>query len=156
MTNTVRNALYDNAAFQVKFAELTLDTFRMLQCLEWEPSGSFYGKQPVESKQHGTLADQSVTSGLIDINLVADMTDSTLPPNPKKAILYRPSVPQLLAVSTNIYIFMENIDMDRLLHELRSGTPQHEHISPKSNQRSLDEFLITSTQYNSLQANKVR
>ena len=27
---------------EVKFSELTLDTFRMLQCLEWEPSDSFY------------------------------------------------------------------------------------------------------------------
>ena len=26
---------------EVKFSELTVDTFRMLQCLEWEPSGSF-------------------------------------------------------------------------------------------------------------------
>lgn len=72
----------------------------MLQCLEWEPSGSFYQKQPVESHDNGTSTDQSVTSGLIDINLVADMTDPSLPPNPKKAVLYRPSATQLLAVST--------------------------------------------------------
>ncbi|OEL25197.1 Protein SCAI [Dichanthelium oligosanthes] len=26
---------------EVKFTELTLDTFRMLQCLEWEPTGSY-------------------------------------------------------------------------------------------------------------------
>ncbi|XP_071692618.1 uncharacterized protein [Rutidosis leptorrhynchoides] len=83
---------------EVKFAELTIDTFRMLQCLEWEPSGSFYQKQPVESHDNGTSNEQSATSGLIDINLVADMTDPSLPPNPKKAILYRPSATHLLAV----------------------------------------------------------
>lgn len=85
--------------FQVKFAELTLDTFRMLQCLEWEPSGSFYQKQPVESNGNGVSTDHSGASGLIDINLAADMTDPTLPPNPRKAILYRPSVTHLIAVS---------------------------------------------------------
>ncbi|XP_023738596.1 uncharacterized protein LOC111886581 [Lactuca sativa] len=83
---------------EVKFAELTTDTFRMLQCLEWEPSGSFYQKQTVEFHDNGTSTDQSATSGLIDINLVADMTDPSLPPNPKKAVLYRPSATQLLAV----------------------------------------------------------
>ncbi|PWA55405.1 hypothetical protein CTI12_AA427720 [Artemisia annua] len=83
---------------EAKFAELTIDTFRMLQSLEWEPSGSFYQKQPVESHDNGATTDQSVTSGLIDINLVADMTDPSLPPNPKKAVLYRPSATQLLAV----------------------------------------------------------
>ena len=84
---------------QVKFAELTLDTFRMLQCLEWEPTGSFYQKRPIEPKENGTSADYSGPSGLIDINLVAEMTDPTLPPNPRKAILYRPSVTHLIAVS---------------------------------------------------------
>lgn len=71
----------------------------MLQCLEWEPSGSFYQKIPAQPLQHGALADQSGTSGLIDINLLADMTDPTLPPNPRKAVLYRPTVTQLIAVS---------------------------------------------------------
>ena len=83
----------------MKYAELTLDAFRMLQCLEWEPSGSFYQKIPAQPLQHGALADQSGTSGLIDINLLADMTDPTLPPNPRKAVLYRPTVTQLIAVS---------------------------------------------------------
>lgn len=88
--------------FQVKFAEFTLDTFRMMQCLEWEPSGSFYQKRPVESNGNGTSIDHSGASGLIDINLAADMTDPTLPPNPRKAILYRPSVTHLLAVSSKV------------------------------------------------------
>ena len=71
----------------------------MLQCLEWEPSGSFYQKHPVESRENGASVDHSSTSGLIDINFVADMTDPTLPPNPRKAILYRPAVTELIAVS---------------------------------------------------------
>ncbi|KAI7746495.1 hypothetical protein M8C21_026233 [Ambrosia artemisiifolia] len=94
-------AMFDshpNSLPYVKFAELTIDTFRMMQCLEWEPSGSFYQKQLVEAHENGTSTDQSATSGLIDINLVADMTDPSLPPNPRKAILYRPSATHLLAV----------------------------------------------------------
>nr|GMD56416.1 protein SCAI [Ipomoea batatas] len=87
---------------EVKFAELTLDTFRMLQCLEWEPSGSFYQKTPIEPQENGALADHSLTSGLIDINLAADMMDPDLPSNPKKATLYRPSVAQLIAVIATI------------------------------------------------------
>ncbi|KAI3794499.1 hypothetical protein L1987_37131 [Smallanthus sonchifolius] len=82
---------------EVNFGELTIDTFRMLQCLEWEPSQDFYQK-PVESFGKAGLTNQSCSSGLIDINLVADMMDPSLPPNPKKAVLYRPSVTQLVSV----------------------------------------------------------
>ena len=87
---------------QVKFAELTLDTYRMLQCLEWEPSGSFYQKRPVEPKENGVFIEHSgvsAASGVIDMNLAADMTDPSLPPNPRKAVIYRPSVTHLIAVS---------------------------------------------------------
>ncbi|KAM0038845.1 putative protein SCAI [Helianthus debilis subsp. tardiflorus] len=83
---------------EVKFGELTIDTFRMLQCLEWEPSEELYQKQPVDSRGNAGLTNQSYSSGLIDINLVADMMDPSLPPNPKKALLYRPSVTHLLSV----------------------------------------------------------
>lgn len=75
----------------------------MLQCLEWEPSGSFYQKHQIESQENGALADHSAASGLIDINLAADMTDPSLPPNPRKSILHRPSVTQLIAVSAKNY-----------------------------------------------------
>lgn len=84
---------------QVKYAEVTLDTYRMMQCLEWEPSGSFYQKKPVEAKENGFVVDHTLTSVLIDMNLAADMADPSLPPNPRKAILYRPTVSHLLAVS---------------------------------------------------------
>ncbi|XP_057495871.1 uncharacterized protein LOC130780873 [Actinidia eriantha] len=113
---------------EVKFAEFTLDTFRMLQCLEWEPSGSFYQKPPVEPRENGASVDHSATSGLIDINLVADMTDPTLPPNPRKAILYRPSVTQLIAV---IAMICEELPPDSvmLVYISASGKAGHANIS---------------------------
>lgn len=83
---------------EVKFAEVTLDTYRMLQCLEWEPSGSFYQKHQNGPIENGVHKDFSGTSGLIDINLAADLTDPTLPPNPRKAVLYRPTVTHFVAV----------------------------------------------------------
>ncbi|KAK4264946.1 hypothetical protein QN277_026059 [Acacia crassicarpa] len=83
---------------EVKFAELTLDTYRMMQCLEWEPSGSFYQKSIVKPIENGDSIDHSGTSGLINMNLAADMTDPNVPPNPRKAVLYRPSVTHLIAV----------------------------------------------------------
>ncbi|KAA0044716.1 protein SCAI [Cucumis melo var. makuwa] len=86
---------------EVKFAEITLDTYRMLQCLEWEP-GFFYQKHPVEPNENGAGIDHSGASGIIDINLATDVTDPSLPPNPKKAILYRPSVTHLIAVMATV------------------------------------------------------
>lgn len=75
----------------------------MLQCLEWEPS-FFYQKHPVEPNENGAAIDHSGASGIIDINLATDITDPSLPPNPKKAILYRPSVTHLIAVSFNLFM----------------------------------------------------
>ncbi|KAJ7532686.1 hypothetical protein O6H91_13G014400 [Diphasiastrum complanatum] len=76
---------------EVKFSELTLDNFRMLQCIEWEPSGAFYRPKPADSTS-GTVSGQS------RLSTVEDIVDPTLPPNPHKYILYRPTVPQLLLV----------------------------------------------------------
>ncbi|KAK8709977.1 hypothetical protein V6N13_145322 [Hibiscus sabdariffa] len=109
---------------EVKFAELTLDAYRMLQCLEWEPSGSFYQKHPAEPKENGVAADYSAASGLIDMNLAADMTDPTLPPNPRKAILYRPSVTHLIAVMATV---CEELPPESimLVYLSASGKPGH-------------------------------
>lgn len=86
--------------FQVKFAEVTLDTYRMLQCLEWEPSAPLFQKRSYVPNDHsGASIYHSETSGAIDINFSMDMSDPMLPPNPRKAVLYRPSVTHLLAVS---------------------------------------------------------
>ncbi|KAI3826869.1 hypothetical protein L1987_00928 [Smallanthus sonchifolius] len=79
---------------EVKFSELTTDNFRMLQCLEWEPSGSFYQSSETHSTgQNGALA------GSTRINHYShEITDPTMPQNPRKALLYHPSTTHLIAV----------------------------------------------------------
>ena len=69
----------------------------MLQCLEWEPTGS-YQIAAKELTENGTVSDQSGPSGLIDIHLSAEISDGSLPSNPQKAIIYHPTVSHLLAV----------------------------------------------------------
>ncbi|CAM8945141.1 unnamed protein product [Rhodiola kirilowii] len=88
---------------EVKFSELTLDAFRMLQCLEWEPSGSFFQE---------TGASQDVTPGSSHINHSQELTDITLPPNPRKANLYRPSVTHFMALLATM---SEELPMDGIL-----------------------------------------
>lgn len=90
--------------FQVKFAELTLDTHRMLQCLEWEPSGSFHMKRSADSNENGGFVDHSGASGTIEMNLSLDVTDPSLPHNPRKAILYHPPVTHLIAVGSSLFL----------------------------------------------------
>ncbi|XP_075519282.1 LOW QUALITY PROTEIN: uncharacterized protein LOC142553144 [Primulina tabacum] len=85
---------------EVKFSELTLDTFRMLQCLEWEPGGSFYQPSIATSTGSGSGTGQNGAPGPSRVN--KDITDPTLPPNPRKAILYRPSVTHFIAVLGSI------------------------------------------------------
>lgn len=85
---------------EVKFSELTIDSFRMLQCLEWEPSGSFY--QASAALSSGTSVSQSEAPAPSRGNCTQDITDPTLPPNPRKAILYRPSVTHFIAVLSTI------------------------------------------------------
>ncbi|KAK6125809.1 hypothetical protein DH2020_040453 [Rehmannia glutinosa] len=132
---------------EVKFAEFTLDTFRMLQCLEWEPSGSFYQKHSVESRENGALADQSASSGLIDMNLIADMSDPNLPPNPKKAVLYRPSATQLIAVIATV---CEELPPDSvmLIYLSTSGNSDHCSTSQMENSEISRKCAITSAPTN--------
>ncbi|CAA6669659.1 unnamed protein product [Spirodela intermedia] len=75
---------------EVKFTELTLDTFRMLQCLEWEPLGSFSLTNGDDANQEGSSHSR--------MNPLQDIRDPSLPPNPQKVILYRPSVTHYLVV----------------------------------------------------------
>lgn len=77
----------------MKFLELTLDTFRMLQCLEWEPSGSFFQSNVAKSSHNEGLPSSRT-------NYSQEIVDPTLPPNPRKAVLHRPSATHFLAVST--------------------------------------------------------
>lgn len=84
---------------EVKFSELTLDNFRMLQSLEWEPSGSFYkssGTMSTGTGQNGGSLGSNRT------NYSQEISDPTLPPNPRKAVLYRPSVTHFLAVLATV------------------------------------------------------
>ncbi|KAM0843772.1 hypothetical protein ACQ4PT_057487 [Festuca glaucescens] len=96
---------------EVKFTELTLDTFRMLQCLEWEPTGS-YQIAVKELTENGTMSDQSGPSGLIDIHLSTEISDGNLPSNPQKAIIYHPTVSHLIAVLATI---CEELSQDSIL-----------------------------------------
>ncbi|CAK7341739.1 unnamed protein product [Dovyalis caffra] len=108
---------------EVKFSELTLDTFRMLQCLEWEPSGSFYQSSSTKIGQNGG-------SGSSRINYAQDIADPTLPLNARKAVLYRPSVTHFLAVLGTI---CEELATDGviLIYLSASGRVGHT-ISPPS------------------------
>lgn len=81
---------------QVKYSELTIDTFRMLQCLEWEPSGSFFQSSSSKLSQNGA-------TGTSRISYIQDIADPTLPANPRKAVLYRPSLTHFIAVSMEKY-----------------------------------------------------
>lgn len=70
----------------------------MHQCLEWEPSGSFY--QAKESQVNGISTNSGSTVEMASrIPQLPAMTDPSLPPNPRKAVLYRPVVTHFLAVS---------------------------------------------------------
>ncbi|CAL5401436.1 unnamed protein product [Camellia sinensis] len=95
LRDAILTSYYPN---EVKFSELTLDTFRMLQCLEWEPSGSFYKSTGAPSSGTATNIAQNGAPGPSRINYSQDITDPTLPPNPRKAVLYRPTVTQFIAV----------------------------------------------------------
>ncbi|KAK3009019.1 hypothetical protein RJ639_013849, partial [Escallonia herrerae] len=97
---------------EVKFSELTLDTFRMLQCLEWESSGSFYQSSGFPSSGTGTAIGQNGVPAPSRINYSQDISDPTLPPNPRKAVLYRPSVTHFIAVLATI---CEELPPDGLL-----------------------------------------
>ncbi|GJN34512.1 hypothetical protein PR202_gb23179 [Eleusine coracana subsp. coracana] len=86
LSDAVLCSYYHN---EVKFTDITIDVFRMLQCLEWEPCGSFalnngYSTQDESGQNHP--------------NLLKDLRDAALPPNPLKTILYRPSVTHFLMV----------------------------------------------------------
>ncbi|KAJ0623295.1 putative protein SCAI [Helianthus annuus] len=103
---------------EVKFSELTTDNFRMLQCLEWEPSGSFYQSSEIPS------------AGSTRINHYShEITDHTLPQNPRKALLYHPSTTHLIAVLATM---CEELPADGILliYISASGTGVHASISP--------------------------
>ncbi|KAJ3676927.1 hypothetical protein LUZ60_002651 [Juncus effusus] len=103
---------------EVKFTELTLDTSRMQQCLEYEPSASHPNSETKENNninnENGILSDHSggAVSGLIDINLASELADPNMPKNPRKAVIYRPKVSHLISV---IATLCEEMSADRVL-----------------------------------------
>ncbi|MCL7041080.1 hypothetical protein MKW94_024894 [Papaver nudicaule] len=96
---------------EVKFSELTLDAFRMLQCLEWEPSGSFY-QAGASARGHSINSGQNGPPGYNRPSYSQDIADPLLPPNPRKAILYHPAVTHFIAVLATI---IEDLPPDGIL-----------------------------------------
>ncbi|CAI5933621.1 unnamed protein product [Closterium sp. NIES-65] len=88
---------------EVKLSEVTLDAFRMLQAVEWLPSGFFLpSKQGGVATQGFTATGGAGGGGGEGPRLVGgaeeNVVDPSLPPNPHKYVLHRPSVPHLLMV----------------------------------------------------------
>ncbi|KAK4416132.1 protein SCAI [Sesamum alatum] len=134
---------------EVKFSELSLDNFRMLQSLEWEPSGSFYQASMASSSGTGTGASQNGASGPSRVN--QDITDPTLPPNPRKAILFRPSVTHFMAVLGTV---CEELPPDGilLLYLSASGNNSNSMSSPSRTGTSIgySENIVRGFQFPSI------
>ncbi|KAL3010017.1 hypothetical protein AAZX31_07G116700 [Glycine max] len=125
---------------EVKYSELTIDTFRMLQCLEWEPSGSFFQSSSSKLSQNGA-------TGTSRISYIQDIADPTLPANPRKAVLYRPSLTHFIAVLATI---CEELPSDGILLVYLSasgycGSAQNEsgciHFGPRGDRDCGDKSL---------------
>ncbi|XP_078438205.1 signal transducer, putative (DUF3550/UPF0682) [Wolffia australiana] len=137
---------------EVKFTELTLDTFRMLQCLEWDPSGSFSLAAGDEAYNQGSSHGRS--------NPLQDMRDPSLPPNPPKAVLYRPTVTQFLVVLATlceelppdgilfIYLSAPGCDCEKLCENI-TGKLESLEITVPDVQSPDDEKLLASDEKSS-------
>ncbi|KAL0374144.1 UNVERIFIED_CONTAM: protein SCAI [Sesamum radiatum] len=134
---------------EIKFSELSLDNFRMLQSLEWEPSGSFYQASMASSSGTGSGASQNGASGPSRVN--QDITDPTLPPNPRKAILFRPSVTHFMAVLGTV---CEELPSDGILlvYLSASGNSSNPMSSPSRTGTSIgySENIIRGFQFPSI------
>ncbi|KAG6593771.1 Protein SCAI, partial [Cucurbita argyrosperma subsp. sororia] len=121
---------------EVKFSEITLDTFRMIQSLEWEPSGSFY-------RPNANRSGQSSGSGPSRSNVTQDIVDPTLPSNPRKSLLYRPSLTHFLAVLATV---CEEMPSDGILLIYLSASDSAKNVlsSPASTQ--LGDESISNTE----------
>jgi hypothetical protein len=96
-----------NNAEQVKFSELSLDMYRIVQCLEREPG--FVGAdskaivQTPLNKSAADVADQIGVAGKPAI------TAATKRPNPHKFLLYLPTISQLLLyIATAVKVCLFN------------------------------------------------
>ncbi|KAL1540038.1 protein SCAI isoform X1 [Salvia divinorum] len=114
---------------EVKFA-LTIDTFRMLQSLEWEPRGSFYKANLAPSIVPGSNVSHNGASGPSRLHQdINHITDLSLPPNPRKAILFCPSVTHFMA---DLGTVCEELPSDGILliYLSASGNSSHVITSP--------------------------
>ncbi|BBN04326.1 hypothetical protein MPTK1_3g03670 [Marchantia polymorpha subsp. ruderalis] len=126
---------------EVKFSELTLDTFRMLQSLEWEPSGTLYRTKTVDTGSASGNGPTSLNKGSLQLQI----PDPSLPPNPHKYILYRPTVPQLLlALATAC----EELSSDSilLLYISASGKPPRSSHTGNAGASGSDSHLDSPTE----------
>ncbi|RWR87323.1 protein SCAI isoform X1 [Cinnamomum micranthum f. kanehirae] len=124
---------------EVKFTVLTLDAFRMLQCLEWEPSGSFYQTRGTDISGSGSNLIQNGGAGPNHATFLQEITDPTLPPNPRKAILYRPAVTHFISVLATI---CEELPSDGVLLIYLSAEGKSGHSVPL--QTGLGSFTTTT------------
>uniref|UniRef100_A0ACD5Y963 Uncharacterized protein n=1 Tax=Avena sativa TaxID=4498 RepID=A0ACD5Y963_AVESA len=115
---------------EVKFTDLTLDTFRMLQCLEWEPCGSFALNNGYSAHDEG---------GQNHPNLLKDLRDAALPSNPLKTVLYRPSMPHFLKV---LATKCEELPLNgmMLIYLSAAGEMGTSGLSPDTSERVVSSF----------------
>lgn len=133
---------------EVKYSELTLDAFRMLQCLEWEPSGSFYQASGIPlSSTSTTIGQNGGGPGPSRINYSQDITDPTLPPNPRKAVLYHPSATHLLAVLATI---SEELSPDGVILIYLSASGTDGQAMPSLSSANISENMIRNFRSHSI------
>jgi len=116
---------------EVKFAEVTLDTFRMLQCLEWEPCGSFplpgvpgFGESAYPNSH---------------LKHRQEIRDPALPSNPQKTILSQPLIAQYLLVLATICEELSPNDI--LLVYLSATGKSGKYVSPQPDTSSMTNVL---------------
>ncbi|KAJ3074555.1 hypothetical protein HDU98_010918 [Podochytrium sp. JEL0797] len=96
--------LVGNYANQIKFSELTLDMYRMLQSLEREPSANQKGSGGQMSVPGGAGGDAMVVDGENGEEKVAAAAGASVKrTNPHKYLLYRPTLAQLLLYVATAY-----------------------------------------------------
>ncbi|KAK9696573.1 hypothetical protein K7432_012398 [Basidiobolus ranarum] len=122
--------LVGNCQTQIKFSELTLDMYRMLQSLEREPVGSKTAVANPESqpREEGSLEDQ--------VNAPPTSASDKTPArrvNPHKFLLYRPNYSQLVVYLANafkeinensallLYLSADGVQLDPTEKNLYSG-----------------------------------
>ncbi|GAA5798761.1 hypothetical protein HPULCUR_004167 [Helicostylum pulchrum] len=100
--------LVGNYQKQIKFSELTLDMYRMLQSLEREPYVLHPSTTTKNTKSNDTNANESIAGSVKEeqsttvatkstgTNLGANTNPSNKRSNPHKYLLYRPSLSQLM------------------------------------------------------------